>query len=56
MKLGLSKKELLRDNQKMKIELDNLFARNVELVILMEQQQKVINETNKKIKEKLCHK
>lgn len=49
MKLPLSKKELLRDNQKMRTEIENLLARNTELVILMEQQQKLINETNKKI-------
>lgn len=49
MSIPFSKKELLRDNQQMKIELDNLFARNVELIIIMEKQQKLINEANKKI-------
>lgn len=47
MKLPLSKKTLLKDNQKMRAEIENLLARNTELVILMENQQKLINETNK---------
>lgn len=51
MKITASKKELFRDNCKMRDELNQLFARNVELVILMEQQEERIAETNLKIKE-----
>ena len=50
MKIPLSKKTLLKDNQKMRAELENLLARNIELTILMEQQQKLIDKTNKKIR------
>ena len=49
MNIKYSKKELYRDNCKMKDEINNLIARNAELVIMMEQSKKLIDETNKKI-------
>lgn len=51
MNVPYSKKELYRDNIKMRDEIENLSARNTELVIMMEQSKNLIDEANKKIKE-----
>lgn len=51
MNIPYSKKELYRDNQAMFEQLEKLQARNTELVILMEQSEKKIEEANKRIKE-----
>lgn len=50
-KLKNQNKALLIDNQKLTEELFNLFARNAELVILLEQQNELITKTNKQIEE-----
>lgn len=42
-------KELFEDNCRMVEIIDTLTARNIELVILMEQQNKLIDATNKQI-------
>lgn len=51
MNIPYSKKELYRDNIKMRKELEILQARNAELVILMDQSKILIDEANEKIKE-----
>ncbi len=45
-----SKKTLYRDNVKMRSELENLLARNSELVILLEQSKEEISKVNENIK------
>lgn len=50
MNIPYSKKELYRDNIKMRKELENLQARNIELTIMIEDCNKIIDETNEKIK------
>lgn len=50
MNIPFSKKELYRDNCKMRKEIENLTARNTELVIMMEQSKKAIDEANDSIR------
>ena len=50
MKIQFSKKKLYRDNITLRNELELSYARNTELVIMMEQSKKLIDETNEKIK------
>lgn len=49
MNIPYSKKELYRDNQQMRKELEALIAQNAELVILMEKSKKLVDETNERI-------
>ncbi len=49
MRMPFSKKELLKDNRKMRGEIENLVARNAELVIMMEQSKALIEEANLRI-------
>lgn len=48
MKIPYSKKELYRDNIQLKKQLDHATARNTELVIVLETQNKLIDEINAK--------
>lgn len=50
MNIPFGKKELYRDNCKMRKEIENLTARNTELVIMMEQSKKAIDEANDSIR------
>jgi len=49
MRMPFSKKELLKDNRKMRGEIENLVACNAELVIMMEQSKALIEEANLRI-------
>ena len=51
MKIPFSKRSLYLDNCKMRDEIENLIARNAELVILMEQSKALIEEANLRIAE-----
>lgn len=51
MKIPYSKKELYRDNLKMKKEIDNLLRVNMELKILNDQAQEEIARVNKIMEE-----